>query len=55
MNPVFFQNRLFADIPVDVLEATPVSERVFAPETVIFREGDHGDTLMLVGSGLVQI
>jgi signal transduction histidine kinase len=55
MNPVFFQNRLFADIPVDVLEATPVSERVFAPETVIFREGDHGDTLMLVGSGSVQI
>ncbi|MBV9876987.1 MAG: cyclic nucleotide-binding domain-containing protein [Verrucomicrobia bacterium] len=55
MNPVFFQNRLFADIPVDVLEATPVRERVFAPETVIFREGDHGDTLMLVGSGLVKI
>lgn len=55
MNPVFFQNRLFADIPVDVLEAIPVCERVFAPETVIFREGDHGDTLMLVGSGLVKI
>ena len=55
MDPIFFQNRLFADIPVDVLEATPVCERVFAPETVIFREGDHGDTLMLVGSGLVQI
>lgn len=55
MNPVFFQNRLFADIPVDVLEATPACERVFAPETVIFREGDHGDTLMLVGSGLVKI
>jgi len=55
MNPVFFQNRLFADIPVDVLEATPACERAFAPETVIFREGDHGDTLMLVGSGLVKI
>jgi signal transduction histidine kinase len=55
MNPVFFQNRLFADIPVDVLGATSVRERVFAPETVIFREGDQGDTLMLVGSGLVQI
>jgi signal transduction histidine kinase len=55
MNPIFFQNRLFADIPVDVLEATPVCERVYAPETVIFREGDHVDTLMLVGSGLVQI
>jgi signal transduction histidine kinase len=55
MNPIFFQNRLFADVPVDILEATPVCERVFAPETVIFREGDHGDTLMLVGSGLVQI
>ena len=55
MNPIFFQNRLFADIPVDVLQATPVCERVYAPETVIFREGDHVDTLMLVGSGLVQI
>jgi signal transduction histidine kinase len=55
MNPIFFQNRLFADIPVDVLEATPVCERVYAPETLIFREGDHVDTLMLVGSGLVQI
>ena len=55
MNSIFFQNRLFADIPVDVLEAIPVCERVFAPETVIFREGDHGDTLMLVGSGLVKI
>jgi signal transduction histidine kinase len=55
MNPVFFQNRLFADIPVDVLEATPVCEKDFAPETVIFREGEHGDTMMLVGSGLVQI
>jgi signal transduction histidine kinase len=55
MNPIFFQNRLFADIPVDVLEATPVCERVYAPETVIFREGDQVDTLMLVGSGLVQI
>jgi signal transduction histidine kinase len=55
MNPLFFQNRLFADIPVDVLQATPARERDFAPETVIFREGEHGDTLMLVGSGLVQI
>jgi signal transduction histidine kinase len=55
MNSLFFQNRLFADIPVDVLEATPVCERAFAPESVICREGEHGDTLMLVGSGLVQI
>jgi signal transduction histidine kinase len=55
MNPIFFQNRLFADIHVDVLKATPVCERVFAPDTVIFREADHGDTMMLVGSGLVQI
>ena len=55
MNPIFFQNRLFADIPVDVLEATPVCEKVFDPETVIFRDGDYGDTMMLVGSGLVQI
>jgi signal transduction histidine kinase len=55
MNPIFFQNRLFADIHVDVLKATPVCERVFAPDTVIFRDGDHGDTMMLVGSGLVQI
>lgn len=55
MNPIFFQNRLFADIPVDVLQATPVCEKVFDPETVIFRDGDYGDTMMLVGSGLVQI
>jgi signal transduction histidine kinase len=55
MNPIFFQNRLFAGIHVDVLQATPVCERVFAPETVIFRDGDQGDTMMLVGSGLVQI
>jgi signal transduction histidine kinase len=55
MDPIFFQNRLFADIPVEVLQATPVSEKGFAPETLIFREGDQGDTLMLVGSGLVQI
>jgi signal transduction histidine kinase len=55
MNPLFFQNRLFAEIPVDVLKATPACERDFAPETVIFREGQPGDTLMLVGSGLVQI
>jgi signal transduction histidine kinase len=55
MNPIFFQNRLFADIHVDVLKVTPVCERVFAPDTVIFRDGDHGDTMMLVGSGLVQI
>jgi signal transduction histidine kinase len=55
MDPIFFQNRLFADISVDVLKEIPVSERAFAPETLIFREGDQGDTLMLVGSGLVQI
>jgi signal transduction histidine kinase len=55
MNPIFFQNRLFADIDVDVLKATPVCEKIFPPETVIFRDGDHGDTMMLVGSGLVQI
>lgn len=55
MNPIFFQNRLFADIPVDVLQATPVCEKFFDPETVIFRDGDYGDTMMLVGSGLVQI
>src|ERR1700678_1232102 len=55
MNPIFFQNRLFADIPVDVLEATPVCERVYAPETVIFREGDQVDTLMLGCPALVQI
>src|SRR5258708_9516596 len=55
MNAVVFQNRLFGGIPVDVLKATPACERDFAPETVIFREGEHGDTLMLVGTGLVQI
>ena len=55
MDSIFFQNRLFADIAVDVLKEVPVSERVFAPETLICREGDQGDTMMLVGSGLVQI
>jgi signal transduction histidine kinase len=55
MSPIFFQNRLFAGIPAELLEETPVCERTFAPGAVIFRENDPGDTLMLVGSGLVQI
>jgi signal transduction histidine kinase len=55
MSPIFFQNRLFAGIPAELLEETPVCERTFAPGTVIFRENDPGDALMLVGSGVVQI
>ena len=55
MNQLFFRNRLFSSISVEILEATPVGERAFPSGTVIFREGEHGDTLMLVGTGSVQI
>jgi signal transduction histidine kinase len=53
----FFRNRLFEGIDRDLLEriAGEMLVSSFAREEVIFREGDRGDVLYLVGEGAVKI
>jgi signal transduction histidine kinase len=55
MNDAFFRNRLFADVAVEVLRPIPIREKDFKQGEVIVREGAPGDSLLLVGTGKVQI
>ena len=55
MNDAFFSNRLFEGISADVLRSIPIQEVDYPSQTVIFREGSPGATVMLVGKGRVQI
>ena len=55
MNHAFFSNRLFEGISADILRSITIQEVEHAPETLIFREGSPGATVMLVGKGRVQI
>jgi signal transduction histidine kinase len=53
----FRQNHLFDGVPPDVLEeiGPQIEVAEFAENAVVFREGDHGDALYLVGSGSIRI
>jgi signal transduction histidine kinase len=53
----FSENRLFEGISSDVLRkiAPKIGVRRMQPGEVIFREGDPGDSLFLVGEGFVKI
>jgi signal transduction histidine kinase len=55
MNQAFASNRLFREFPAGALSSVTISEKEYAPGAVIFGEGEHGATLMLVGRGRVQI
>ena len=53
----FYENRLFDGVDVDVIERIVPKIGVFQkePGEVIFREGEPGDSLYLVGQGAVRI
>src|SRR5919202_1911243 len=53
----FRENRLFDGIPAAVLEEIAPRIRIiqFAENDVVFREGDAGDALYLVGRGSIRI
>ena len=53
----FYENRLFDGVDVDVIERIVPKIAVFRkePGEVIFREGEPGDSLYLVGQGAVKI
>jgi signal transduction histidine kinase len=53
----FSENRLFEGIDADVLKkiAPKIGLRRMQPGEIIFREGDPGDSLYLVGEGSVKI
>lgn len=53
----FRENRLFDGVPPHVLEeiAPQIEVAEFAENDVVFREGDSGDVLYLVGKGSVRI
>ena len=55
MNDAFLHNRLFADVSTDTLRPVAIREMQFKTGEVIVREGAPGDTLLLVGTGRVQI
>jgi signal transduction histidine kinase len=57
MNPRFTDNKLFRDVPPETLAqiAPIVVEVTYEPGQVIFAEQDPGETLYLVGEGLVRI
>jgi signal transduction histidine kinase len=55
MNPVFFNNRLFAGLSPEVLSSVPIREMEYPNGAEIFRENSIGSTMMLVGQGRVQI
>jgi signal transduction histidine kinase len=55
MNDAFFHNRLFADVSTDTLRPVAIREMEFKPGELIVREGAPGDSLLLVGTGRVQI
>jgi signal transduction histidine kinase len=53
----FYENRLFEGVDVDVVEriAPKIDILRMKPGEVIFREGERGDSIYLVGRGLVRI
>src|SRR5260370_18158497 len=55
MNDAFFRNRLFADVGADTLRSVAIREMDFKDGELIVREGAPGDSLLLVGTGRVQI
>jgi signal transduction histidine kinase len=55
MNDAFLLNRLFTDVAVESLRPIPLREKEFQQGEVIVREGEPGDSLLLVGTGRVQI
>jgi signal transduction histidine kinase len=55
MNEVFLTNRFFADVPEDLLRSVQITERSYPVGATIVEEGSLGATLLLIGSGRVQI
>jgi signal transduction histidine kinase len=55
MNDAFFRNRLFADVKADTLRSVAIREMDFKAGELIVREGAPGNSLLLVGTGRVQI
>src|SRR5690349_18678526 len=55
MNEVFLQNRFFAEVPDDLLRSVQIAERHYPAGASIVEEGSLGSTLLLIGSGRVQI
>jgi signal transduction histidine kinase len=55
MNDAFFRNRLFADVGADTLRSVAIREMDFKANELIVREGAPGNSLLLVGTGKVQI
>ena len=55
MNDAFLSNRLFEGLTPEVLRSVAIQEMEYQPGDLIFDEGTSGSTLMLVGSGRVQI
>ena len=55
MNDVFLQNRVFAGVPDSWLRSVQIAEKQYPPGAVIVEEGAPGSTLLLIGSGRVQI
>jgi signal transduction histidine kinase len=55
MNDAFFHNRLFADVSTDTLRPVAIREMEFKAGELIVREGAPGNSLLLVGTGRVQI
>ena len=53
----FYDNRLFEGVDVDLIEriAPKIEVRRKKPGEIIFREGEPGDSLYLVGQGSVKI
>jgi signal transduction histidine kinase len=55
MNDAFFRNRLFADVGADTLRSVAIREMDFRTGELIVQEGAPGNSLLLVGTGKVQI
>jgi signal transduction histidine kinase len=55
MNDAFFHNRLFVDVSTDTLRPVAIREMEFKAGELIVREGAPGNSLLLVGTGRVQI
>jgi signal transduction histidine kinase len=55
MNDAFFRNRLFADVGAEILRSVAIREMEFKTGELIVREGAPGNSLLLVGTGRVQI
>jgi len=55
MNEVFLTNRFFAEVPEDLLRSVHITEWSYPAGATIVEEGTPGATLLLIGSGRVQI